>query len=350
MPPNVRAASAALPKEAIRQLRKFSKIRNRLYFWHLAWVLFSAVTVSLVPFDAVEPISCLRWLPDLMAGFAPGLPVYIAGFFVRFPWLSVALILLYLVIRRASALVKAAEGEYAFQAWRRTSAAGLHMLTTGMPKVGILVRFIQCLSPLVWVVGAGFVLLIFSDWFCLPTQTPDRPCTISTAADTSGGSANTYNLHRLAPGEKMQVTIRSDQERNETGLWLEKDVLYTARHMGSCDWRDKERAAEPHGFSFEKNCIELPRFWWMQWIRPYPKGHWFQVVGRIDRDHNVFPIFCTEGVQPSVFKSPADGELVLLVNDVIYRNNHGVMTIEICRCHVDEPGRPTCPLESTEPD
>ena len=61
---------------------------------------------------------------------------------------------------------------------------------------------------------------------------------------------------------------------------------------------------------------------------PYPQGAWFQLIGRIDRGRDVFPIFNQQG-EPLAFRAPEDGEFVLLVNDVIYGNNGGFLTVEI---------------------
>lgn len=69
---------------------------------------------------------------------------------------------------------------------------------------------------------------------------------------------------------------------------------------------------------------------WLEWLRPYPAGGWYQVVGRIDRGYRVFPVLSNQEnreMQPFTFTAPADGELVLLVNDLWYSNNAGFMTL-----------------------
>ena len=200
-------------------------------------------------------------------------------------------------------------------------------------------------APLIWLLIAIFALVIFVDLFCLSAACADGPssmegptCTPDANAETVAGCDRLHNLCQLANGEKVRVAIRSNRARNETGVWLEKGVPYTARYVERNDWRDGKCAVEPKGFRFEKNLIGQPRFRWAEWMRPYPQGIWFQVVGRIDRDRNVFPILDPKNAgKPYEFKPPVSGELVLLVNDTIYWNNHGVMTIEIRRCRADEP-------------
>ena len=314
----------------------------------VGWSLCAVAIGFGVPVDAIEPVAIepaswlcglqwLGWLIELilsglkLIAFAiPGLPERLVDVVTKRPVMAVILLGGYLLIRRTSSWAKAAEAEYAFQA---------------CPDVSILepsacVRHVGKIVPPVWLtwgVVIGFGLLIFLDLFCRPAYATDTPCTANTVAETAIGSANTYNLRRLAPGEKVQVTMRSDRARNETGVWLEKDVTYTARYRESHDWRDRNRPVEPCGFRFENNCIGLPRFWWMKRMRPHPNGAWFQVIGRIDHGHEVFAILDGKDAgKPYEVRRPVSGELVLLVNDVIYGNNHGLMTIEICHCRADE--------------
>ena len=204
--------------------------------------------------------------------------------------------------------------------------------------------------PLIWVLVAVFAFLVILDLLYSPVSHA-----ASRLAEPTVGCTDAYDLCQLRTGEKVRVAIRSSLVRNKTRVWLEKDVSYTARYVESDNWRDRERPVGPKGFCFEENPIGLRRFWWMKWMRPYRKGVWFQVVGRIERDRNVFPILDTEYAgELKAFKPPVSGELVLLVNDAIYRNNHGVMTIEICRCRADEAAdkleiSPPCPYSIDEP-
>ena len=344
---NARPTPAGLPVWAVRRLRTFAKTRSRLYHLMVAWSLCTVAIGSLVPVDAIEPVTIepaswpcgLQWLgwlfklilfvPSLTAFVIPGLPGHLVDVVTRRPVVAVILLGAYILIRSASSLVKAAEAEYAFQVCQ-----GISIL-----EPNAFVRLVGKIVPpvwLTWVVVIGFVLLIsLALW---PRVSADRLCMASTLTETAVGGLNTCHLRRLAPGEKVQIMIRSDRERNATGVWLEKDLAYTARYIGSHDWHDAGIKAPPQGFEFGLNCLGWQRFRWMKWMRPYPEGCWFQVIGRIDYDRNVFPIL--DGNNPGKrnrFSRPSvSGELVLLVNDVIYWNNHGVMTIEICRCRADE--------------
>ena len=86
--------------------------------------------------------------------------------------------------------------------------------------------------------------------------------------------------------------------------------------------------AEPHGVEFEGWNRYLAKG--VEWLRPYPQGAWFQLIGRIDRGRDVFPILDQQHPgEPFAFRAPEEGELVLLVNDVIYGNNRGFLTVEI---------------------
>ena len=323
------------------QLLKFSNTRKRLYYLHVAWIAFVVAVVLRAPIETIEPVRCLRWLPDLVAGFAPGLPEYLVNVAVRYPLQVGTLLLVYALTRRASSLVKAAEGEYAFQTWQRALTTGSAQSNTEIPKASLFVRTIICLSPFIWVPIAALALFVsfaLLDFFCQPAHVADRPCAASPLAETAVRCANTRGLCRLAPNEKVQVTIRSDEARNETGVWVKKGQSYTAQFLECQDWQDAGHNVSPGGFQFEKNCFGWPCFWWAEWMRPFREGAWFQVVGRIDRNREVFAVLgAEEASEPHAFKSPASGELVLMVNDVLYFNNRGVMTIEICHCADDAP-------------
>ena len=76
-----------------------------------------------------------------------------------------ALLLTYVLIRRASSLIKAARWEYAFQAWQRTPTAGIK-LPPPIPGPSAFVKCIEAVSPLSWLISAVavvFVLLIVLD-------------------------------------------------------------------------------------------------------------------------------------------------------------------------------------------
>ena len=341
MPPNNPDSSAGLPGDVMCQLRNFSNTRKGLYYLHVAWIVFTAAVVLRAPIETIEPVRCLRWLPGFVAGLAPGLPEYLVNVAVRYPQATGVLLLVYALIRRASSLVKAAEGEYAFQAWQRTLTTGAAQSNTDIPKASLFVRTLQCLSPLIWVVIAAlalFVLFALLDLIPRPADAADRLSTSRILSETAVGCANTRGLCRLARGEKVQVMVRSDQARNETGVWLKEGESYTAQFMECQAWRDAGHNVPPEGFQFEKNRFGWRRFWWAEWMLPLREGAWFQVVGRIDRNREVFAVLgAEEASKPHAFTSPASGQLVLFVNDAIYWNNRGVMTIEICRCPDDAP-------------
>ena len=138
----------------------------------------------------------------------------------------------------------------------------------------------------------------------------------------------TCGPRRLARRETVRVTVAARRERNETGLLLARGETYTARCVGSEGWRDGSYDAGPQGVEFEGWTRWLART--VEWLRPYPQGGWFQLIGRIDRGRDVFPILDRQNPgKPFAFRAPQDGELVLLVNDVFYGNNGGFLTVEI---------------------
>lgn len=321
----------------IERLGRVAKTRFRLYYLHVLWSLVTIVVVLLAPLDAIEPIwPWLERLPAVVGILLPGLPEHLVEVGVKYPGTGFILVLVHVVLWGVNYGVKKAEHEHAFQAWQRTPTVVPNQLSSPIPKVGRFVKSTEWLALLIGTLVVVLVLLVVQDL-----------CSASHAASNVGEPAVarvcTSKLCQLRTGEKVQVTISSNRARNETGVWLEKNALYAARYVGYNDWRDRKREVKPEGFRFEENWIGVPRFWWLEWMRPHRKGIWFQVVGRIERERNVFPILHAEDAKKlTVFKPTVSGELVLLVNDVIYRNNHGVMTIEICRCRGTQTTRSRC--------
>ena len=210
------------------------------------------------------------------------------------------------------------------------------MLKSPIPQPGTFVKFIEVVSPPVWGVLAMAVVLVLLVVLDLFNPTPIVACQAGKTSDsgkTTSACANETYPCRLEAGKSVTVTIRSDSVRNYTGVILDACVPYTAQFVEKIEWRDHtHKVEEAKGFEFEKNWVGLPRFWWMKWLRPYPKGLWFQVVGHIKEKRDVFPVLdknCPQ--QPYPFTHDEEGELVLLVNDVNYKNNHGIMRIKIHR-------------------
>ena len=135
---------------------------------------------------------------------------------------------------------------------------------------------------------------------------------------------------RLAEGESVRITIRSDRV-NDTGIWLEAGAIYTLRLLELSDWADAGKPSDAQGFHFERNVIGMQRFWWAEWLRPLRSGRWFQLVGRVDRKKPVFPVLGKDPCTPFAWAPQHDGELVLMVNDVILSNNTGSMTLKLSR-------------------
>jgi|GEM_PF-6218254 len=336
-PPKVAVNPAGLPAAVIGRLRMLAKTQAKLYYLFVVWSLFTAAMIFLVPVDAIEPIWDLRWLPKFIGFLIPGLPENLVDAAVRRPMVVGALLLTYVLIRRMSSLIKAARWEYAFQAWQRTPMAGINRLKLPIPEPSKFVRLIETISPpqlLTWTVAVVFVLLILldiPDCFYPPLSGASHACTTSDVEETTYACANATYPCRLKAGEAVTVTVRSDRVPNNTGVILDTGIPYTAQFVEKAEWRDDKREVAPEGFQFEKNWVGLPRFWWAQWLRPYPAGLWFQVVGHIKEERDVFPVLDKNHPRQPYSFTTDGGELVLLVNDIRYKNNHGIMKIEIHR-------------------
>ena len=121
------------------------------------------VTGILVWCGVIEPSAwskCLKWLPGFIGLVMPGLPKNLIVIAVERPAETLALIGVYVLIRRASTLVKTAEWEYAFQVKHRTSGESALQI----PKPSAFVRLLGKITPpplltwAVWIVAIGLVL------------------------------------------------------------------------------------------------------------------------------------------------------------------------------------------------
>ena len=205
-----------------------------------------------------------------------------------------------------------------------------------MPTSAKVEKVLAMIAPprlVTWTVAVTlFLVLITPSLFCSLARTASEFAEnlVNCAKASASLSSRTCELQ---PGEKVQITICSHLPNNETKLKMTEGETYTARLIELDDWQDAGHNVSPGGFQFEKNCFGWPCFWWAEWMRPFREGTWFQVVGRIDRNREAFAVLgAEEASKPHAFKSPASGELVLMVNDVLYFNNRGAMTIEIRRC------------------
>ena len=272
------------------------------------------------PTDGIEPV-LPAGLSSALAFVLSDLPASVLDFAEKYPSLTLVVVGLIWLIRTASRIVKEDAQEYAFQAWRPAGApappavwlrilAGIPMAFTKPSNLVVLVSVVIVLLVLNWPPSAQATGILSSEVNCTGSR---GDC-------------------RLAPGETVRVTLRADQPRNETGVLLEAGQTYTAHFIANIGWRDKNLEPKPEGFEFPDNALGFPKFTWMRWRRPLPEGLWFQVIGRIDDEADVFPMLHPDNVElEHSFTAPKDGELVLLVNDVPFDNNSGIMTIEISR-------------------
>ena len=295
-----------------------------LFVMFLVLVLLAFVIVAVVyPADAIEARPPI-WLSAAMSFLLPGLPTVVLEFAEKYPVPVLLVALAIWLIRQASRIVKESAQEYAFQAWRRTPAVGAGQVKKSMPPTSGLLWA----PPRIVIHGLAAVLVVLA---IVNALSPQRVI-VSVGANLTTCD-NVHGDCWLAPGESVMVVVRADQPRNETGVLLEKNHRYEARYVGRAVWRDgKKIQPAPEGFEFDADYAGITKFRWMRWRRPLPGGRWFEVVGRIDREPNVFSVLdATDAARAYTFTAPSDGELVLLVNDVPYDNNGGVMTIEISR-------------------
>ncbi len=322
----------SLPGKAVDTLAWLAGWRWSLYLIFAGTALFVVAGFVLFavafPTDAIEPL-LPPWLSGTLAFVLSDLPAIVLDFAEKYPYLALGAVGLIWLIRTLSRIVKDTAQEYTFQAWRLIVAAapGQAPSTPPPPSTGRMLWGIPV--ALAWFPGLFLPLVALAVVLVVNRS----PATYAAgAAENLAGCEDVQGDCRLAPGESMLVTLRADQPRNETGLMLEQGETYTARFISNVGWRDASKEPRREGFESFETVLGVPKFIWMRWRRPLPEGRWFEVVGRIDHEREAFSILDADDARrPHEFTAPKEGELVLLVNDVKFDNNGGVMTLYISR-------------------
>ena len=305
----------------------FERTRTRLYRLSIAInaLVLPGFLFAIAAFgSATEPIT--RWPAEFARFFTPGLPANLIESSLKFPVQTIVLVLVIGAVCWMSRVVKLEEDEHAFQTWLRREMVD----PPPIPMPSRTARFIAGAAGIWWLYPILVLLLLALP----PVSLSDEPKADSAARAPKSASpkpespcTGACGLRRPGPGEVALVMVVAKRNRNPTGLLLARDGTYTARFIASDGWSDGDYLASPHGVEFEGWTRYLARG--TAWLRPYPQG-WFQLIGRIDRGRDVFPILNQDDpAAPFAFRAPDDGELVLLVNDVTYGNNRGFVTVEI---------------------
>ena len=306
------------------------RTRGRLYrlsFAVNALVLPGFLSTIAVLGTATEPVA--HYPVEIARFFTPGLPANLIAAALQFPVQTIVLAVFVAAIFWMNRVVKLEDDEHAFQTWLRVRVTTPPL--PPMPATTPTTRIIARIAAVWWVLPVLLVLVLVLG----PGWLPDASDTAAVQGTKMAASANKQfpcigacGSRRLARGETVHVTIAAKRVRNQTELLLTRGETYTARFIRCEGWRDGDYVAGPRGVEFEGWIRFLARG--VEWLRPYPRGDWFQLIGRIDRGRDVFPILGQRDPEkPFVFRAPKDGELVLLVNDVIYGNNRGLLTVEI---------------------
>lgn len=315
---------------------KFQKTRKRLY-WLLVAInlaLLDVLISTIVLGDQVRPL--LSWPVDIARVFVPGLGEALVAATMKFPVLGI-LVIMAGTTYWASRFVKAEEQEWAIQGWRHSNVFGQNLAPGTTIRIMARVSF---LFPVVSFPVLALNILALIVLLCLAIQSIVALLVVSNAVpgqqlELLAPATSTCCIHssgprRLGAGEAVEITVVAKQKHNKTGLLLAEGERYSTRYVAHEGWRDGGHVVEPTGVDFEGYLQFLARS--IEWLRPYPDGRWFQVIGRVDGEHTVFPVLdARDETKPHEFRAPDDGELLLFVNDVWYRNNSGFMTLNIRR-------------------
>lgn len=309
------------------------KARMRLYYLSFAInaLVVPGFLIAIAVFGATtEPIA--RWPAEFARFFTPGLPANLIATGLKFPVPIFVLAVVIVAISWLSRVMKREHDEQAFQTWLSFYAQRPRPNFCPVPSV----RIICGIASFWWLWPILVVLaLVFGPLSAEWGSDSAKRATMCESPKPVSAFTGACGPRWLGSGETALATVASKRMRNETGLLLTKGETYLARLIEIHGWCDGDYLATARGVEFEGWTRYLAKG--VKWLRPYPEGDWFQLIGRIDRDRDVFPILDQEC--PSryfAFRAPDDGELVLLVNDVFYGNNRGIMMVEI-RAGTDDP-------------
>ena len=310
------------------RMRELARARHRLQgilgclvalgaFFAIPWIVRPLPTVPKCP-----------WLADALGMVLPGLPENAARFAATFPWQTTALIGLAWALRRGARSIGQGQQELALQ-------IGLGQNHYSIPKLASVAVAISSTFWLVVLALVAFLGVVSLDWIPATNEKPTEPAACECVSETQCTGIQGNCL--LVKGEAVTLAIRSDRI-NHTGIWVDACATYSLRSLATSDWTDNGIASAANGFSFGKNLFDFHRFWWTEWLRPLPDARWFQVVGRVDSDPREFRALGKNASIQHCWQPPKDGELVLLVNDIIMGNNTGTMTLELRRLACEPAG------------
>lgn len=284
------------------------------------WVVIAVPLLVLL--DSSPNVPYWPWLSNFVAAIVPGLPPRLARLAGIYPTLFAVVIGLAWALRRGMANLGRAQAELVLQRSIGNSAYGMPWRAKFAAAVAKL-RLVVVLLLLAAIVAV--LLDVLADVKSEGGHSEKR-----TQETRAVGCTEVHGNCHLAKGESIRITIRSDRV-NDTGVWLKAGSIYTLRLLKYSRWTDNGVASPARGFQFEPNAIGIRAYWWAERLRPVPDGRWFQVVGRVDRSKPVFRTLGDAPHEPYAWNAQRDGQLVLMVNDVILRNNTGSMTLELSR-------------------
>ena len=306
------------------EVRQLGDARHRLQgiLYCLLFLWAVAAVPLIIHLDSFPVVSYWPWIGDFIATIAPGLPPRLAELAAIYPSLTAVVLGLTWALRRGMVNLGRAQAELVLQ-----RSIGNHAY-----RIPWRAKFAAAVAKLRWMA----VLLLLAALTAVSldvladVKSEGEPSDTHTQATAAFGCSDVCGSCYLTQGESVRITIRSDQV-NDTGIWLDAGAIYTLHVLGHFRWTDDGVASPARGFQFKPNAIGIRAFWWAERLRPMPDGRWFQVVGRVDRSRPYFRALGEDPGAPYAWVPPRDGELVLMVNDVILRNNTGSMTLELSR-------------------
>ena len=349
--------ATGLPSAVRDELRPLVRARARLYWAFVGYALLLAFVAGLAiayPAGAARVSTwSIRTDGYIRDGLEAALPAFlepVVTLAARYtPWALLALFGL-AALRFTSTAMRDRIADRSRQGW--SEALGMPMLAGGRSQavtwIGRLGEALRAARRFVASVGHWIVLflpapltrsvtllavaVVLVDFvpglYDKPTMVGRRVSPMDAVPECEGACVE----GALGPGQSTLVVIRADRPINRSGIELVAGSSYEVSHVGHTSWKDASLHPHPAGFEFGRNVFGMRRFGWMEFLRPVPSGHWFELVGRIDGSPSYHRLLNADNPgDPRRFQAETRGELLLFVNDVPYDNNEGVMTLRLAR-------------------
>ena len=231
--------------DEVRQLGDARRgLQSILYCLLILWAI--AAVPLVIHADSLPTVPTWQWVGDFVAATAPGLPPRLARLAAIYPWPTAVFLFLAWVLRRGMARLAQAQAELILQRSIRNNA---HRILRRAKFAAVVSKLRRLAVFFLLAVLSVVSLDVLAD-----VKSEDRFLDEVAQDITTVGCSSVRGNCRLATGESIRITIRSDRV-NDTGIWLEAGAIYTSVLLEHSQWTDDGVPSPAQGFQYEPNAI-----------------------------------------------------------------------------------------------